>query len=401
MIEAAVTGMGCICSLGKSVPDFWGGLIAGKTGISNITAFPCDHLRSAMAGEVKLSEELMQYARKRGIKSRIQLFLRWALDEAITDRDISSRSLEDKTVGLVVGTSLGMSLVRESLEVGTDHGEGEYGTLEGFSDYLNETADACGIHGEVLVISTACASGANAIGIAKDMIALEGYDMVVCGGVDSLDRMKYLGHSALNTLTQTSIRPFSPRRDGTLFGEGAGILVLEKSSALGAGAGTPYAACIGTGYSCDAHHFTAPDPDGKGAARVMREALHDAGISPEDVGYINLHGSGTYLNDSMEAGAIQEVFGQAASRIPLSSIKPAIGHAMGAAGALEAIATVLSVKRRKIPPTLNLDPTKDAFSSFLINRCAEDATIRYAVSNSFGFGGCNGAVVFSRWEETI
>jgi 3-oxoacyl-[acyl-carrier-protein] synthase II len=207
--------------------------------------------------------------------------------------------------------------------------------------------------------------------------------------------MKYLGHSALNTLTPTQIRPFAKERDGTLFGEGAGVLVLERESL--AHGRPPYAVCAGAGYSCDAYHITGPDPSGAGALEAMRQALDDAGVRPEEVGHINLHGSGTPLNDAMECAAIRQLFGPAADRIPVSSIKPAIGHAMGAAGALEAVATVLSLREQAIPPTLNVPAPDPDLSLNLVCGHAHEAAIRHALSNSFGFGGCNGTVLFSRY----
>jgi len=396
MEEAIVTGVGCLSALGKNRLQFWAGLNRGKTGVSEITGFSREHLRNTTAGEVKTCPELLRYAQVMSLRSRLSLFAHWAIEEALKDSSLSRDSLKDKRVGLVLGVSLGMSLVKETLECTDACLESASNTLDDFSRLVDEVAETFGIHGEAMVVSTACASGTNAIGIAKDMIRYGGYDAVICGGVDTLDRMKYLGHTALSTLTPTSIKPFTAERDGTLFGEGAGILVLEKSSALGKR--VPYAVCSGAGFSCDATHVTAPDDTGAGAIHVMREALEDAGVKPREVGYINLHGSGTSLNDVMESKAVQEVFGKAAEALPVSSIKPAIGHTMGAAGAMEAVATVLSVKRQKIPPTLNVREDDLFFPLHLIRGHSIHAVINHALSNSFGFGGCNGAVLFSRWK---
>ncbi len=228
------------------------------------------------------------------------------------------------------------------------------------------------------------------------MIVFEGYDAVICGGADTLDRMKYLGHSALNTLTPTVIQPFGAERDGTIFGEGAGMLVLESASRRNGK--VPLAVCSGSGFSCDAYHITAPDPSGAGAVQAMKEALRDAGLAPGDIDHINLHGSGTLHNDAVEGKAIGEVFGRAASSIPVSSVKSAIGHAMGAAGACEAVATVLSVMHQKIPPTVNTRAKDPTFPVNLVCGAAMDWKIEHALSNSFGFGGCNGALVFSQWR---
>jgi 3-oxoacyl-[acyl-carrier-protein] synthase II len=229
--------------------------------------------------------------------------------------------------------------------------------------------------------------------LGRDLLERGDYDVVVAGGSDALDRMKYLGHSALATLTEGVPRPFSRVRDGTLFGEGAGFLVLERSRERRGG--RAYAYCAGAGYSTDINHLTAPDPAGRGAAAAMSAAIRDAGLEPEQVDHVNLHGSGTSLNDDAEALAMSSVFGGRARDIPSTSIKAAIGHAMGAAGAIEAVAAVLSVQRGEVPPTLNLTPSDVAFELGLVCERSVKRPIRTALNNSFGFGGANGVVLFS------
>jgi 3-oxoacyl-[acyl-carrier-protein] synthase II len=394
MPKALVTGLGSISALGADTRAFWANLLAGKSGIKPVANFRQTHLRNVLAGEILLSAAQLDYAEQRKLDSRIELFACLAIDEALQDAGWTPIYLRKKKIGMVLGTSLGMSLVEKSIDR-LDECSGErIETFDDFPGLVDELADAYGVTGEAFIVTTACASGTHAIGIAKDMIEHEGYEVVVCGGMDTLDRMKYLGHSALNTLSPTQIRPFAAERDGTLFGEGAGILILEPDWLLD---GFPvYAECSGAGYGCDAYHITGPDPSGAGAIHVMAQALDDAGVRPQDVGHINLHGSGTPLNDAMECTAIRQFFGPLAERIPVSSIKPAIGHVMGAAGALEAIATVLSVRDQKIPPTLNVAAPDPALPLKLVYGEARNAPIAHALSNSFGFGGCNGAVVFSR-----
>jgi 3-oxoacyl-[acyl-carrier-protein] synthase II len=394
MTKALVTGLGSVSALGENTSQFWRGLLAGKSGIRPVANFRQDHLRNVHVGEIRLSPAQREYAERRRLTSRIALFARLAIDEALHDAGRTAASFEGRKAGLVLGTSLGMSLVAKSIDR-LDECTGErIETFDDFPGLVEELADAYRIGGEALLVTTACAAATNAIGIAKDMIEHEGYDLVVCGGMDTLDRMKYLGHSALNTLSQTLVRPFAEERDGTLFGEGAGILVMERET-LAEGR-RAYAVCSGAGYSCDAFHVTGPDPSGAGALEAMRQAVDDADIRPEDVDYINLHGSGTQLNDVMEWKAIRELFGPAAERIPVSSIKPAIGHVMGAAGALEAVATVLCVRDQTIPSTLNVAAPAPSLPLNLVCGHAREASIRHALSNSFGFGGCNGAVLFSR-----
>ncbi|MDE0015137.1 MAG: beta-ketoacyl-[acyl-carrier-protein] synthase family protein [Candidatus Poribacteria bacterium] len=413
MKKVIVTGVGCLSALGKNAPQFWGRLTAGKTGITGITNFSHQFLRNTKAGEVKTFSSLLEYAEKMSITSRLSLFAHWAIEEALLDSGLHRDSLKDLNVGLVLGVSLGMSLVQQVLECDDTCLKSALNTSSDLSELVNEVAENFAIRGEAIVVSTACASGTNAIGISKDMICYEDYDVVICGGVDTLDRAKYLGHTALNTLTPDSMKPFTPARNGTLFGEGTGILVLSSDDWYRRTIGTssmaannqacdqrsPYAVCSGAGYSCDAMHVTAPDDTAAGAIEAIRESLQDAGIGPEAVGYINLHGSGTPLNDAMESTAIATVFGKAANLIPVSSIKPAIGHTMGAAGALEAIATVLSIKHQRIPPMLNVSDEQLLFPLRFICGSSIDAPINHALSNSFGFGGCNGTVLFSRWGD--
>jgi 3-oxoacyl-[acyl-carrier-protein] synthase II len=394
MNKALVTGVGSVSALGENTEQLWHGLLAGRSGIKPVANFRQDHLRNVHAGEIRLSPAQRAYAEQRRIASRIALFACLAIDEALQDAGMTAASLQGRKAGLVLGTSLGMSLVEKSIDRLEECTGERIETFEDFPGLIDELAGAYGITGEALLVSTACAAATNAISIAKDMIEHEGYDIVICGGMDTLDRMKYLGHSALNTLSQTLVRPFADERDGTLFGEGAGMLVLERETV--AQGHRAYAACSGAGYSCDAYHVTGPDPSGAGAIEAMRQAIDDADIGPEKVDHINLHGSGTQLNDAMEWKAIRELFGPAAERIPASSIKPAVGHAMGAAGALEAVATVLSVRHQIIPPTLNVMAPASSLPLNLVCGQAREAAIGHALSNSFGFGGCNGAILFSR-----
>jgi len=394
MDKVIVIGMGCITALGHNVPQFWEGLVAGRTGISPISGFNREFLRNPCAGEIRLSPRMITYARVERIRSRLALFAALAIEEALRQSRLEDEHLRTRKVGLVVGVSLGMSLAKGEIAARSENADASEETFDDLSGFAGELADRFGLRGEACTVSTACASGTNAVGIARDMIVLEEYDAVVCGGADTLDRMKCFGHSALNTLTPTSIQPFSAERDGTIIGEGAGMLVLEPARNLNGR--RALAVCAGSGFSCDANHITAPDPAGAGAIHAMREALSDAGLEPADIDYINLHGSGTPHNDAVECRAIAEVFGCAVSGIPVSSIKAAIGHAMGAAGACEAVATVLSIVHQKVPPTANTRAKDPAFPVHLICAGPIDWKIEHALSNSFGFGGCNGTVIFSK-----
>lgn len=394
MARAVVTGMGAMCALGNDVQSFWNGLIAGHSGIRSITAFDREHLRNIHAGQIEISRDLLDYAERSAIPSRLSLFCNWAIEQSLADSGIDVDLLKQKRTAIVVGTSLGMSLVPGSIQYGPGQSLNEAGLAEDLSNICSDLAMRYPVSGEILLLSTACASGTHAIGLAKDLLSYEGYDIVICGGADSLDRMKYLGHSALNTLALTTIQPCSASRNGTLFGEGAAFLVLEQEKSFSGK--RPYVVCSGAGYSCDAYHVTMPDPKGNGAMYAMQDALRDAALYPKEIGYINLHGSGTPLNDSVEGMAIASVFGDCAATIPASSIKGAIGHTMGAAGALEAVATIMSVVEGKVPATLNVGIVDPALKLNIVHKESIECSIDHALSNSFGFGGSNGAIIFSK-----
>ena len=385
-----VTGIGCVSSLGLCSAATWEGLVSGRSGIRKIVDFSISGLRNDLAGAISLPQEVLDFAHCEGIRSRLILLAVLALDEALRDAGLQQGMPDGKKCALLVGTSLGMSLVAPGCE------EGSLTVLEGaesnasFTHLARSLGNRYRLEGRTQVISTACASGTHAIALAREMILYGGYDIVIAGGADSLDRMKYLGHTALSTLTPTVPRPFANDRTGTLFGEGAAFVVLRRAEDVE----TCYATCTGAGYSTDIFHVTAPDPEGEGGASAIRAALADAGIAAESVDHVNLHGSGTVLNNSAEFKALHAVFGNRIGEIACTSNKASIGHAMGAAGAIEAVATILSVHHQLVPPTLNLSATDLAHPLGLVTGSAIHCGIRYAMSNSFGFGGANGTLIF-------
>lgn len=400
-----ITGMGCISALGHGVDALWNGLLHGRSGIRPITSFAHDGLRNVKAGTVPDGPELGAFAHEYGIRHRLLLYALIAIDEALADAGIDRAAFKEKAARgravVLLGTSLGMSLVdRDGVpdEVLTIHdGDPDNADL----DRLAAEADRLlGAPGATTIVSTACASSTHALALARDLIRAGEAELVVAGGADSLDRMKYLGHSALQTLSLDVPRPFSTARDGTLFGEGAGFLVVEPARAR---AGRPVrAALVGAGYSTDITHVTAPDPEGSGAAMAMRSALIDSGITPEAVGHVNLHGSGTALNDIAEAKAMAAVFGSAAAALPATSIKAAVGHAMGAAGAIEAIATIRTLETGLVPPTLGLGPLEvDGGLDIVTGSPRRVDDLVFALSNSFGFGGANGVVALAKTSGEV
>jgi len=396
MTIAIVTGMGCVSAVGEGVEAFWNALLAGTTGIKEITEFSTEGLRNPRGGAVRLSENLRAFAVCEQVRARLLVFAFAAIDQALADASIDLTRLRasGRKVALIVGTSLGMSLVAPETvleQLAEFEGDRSNADLRALGEAIERRY---GLEGEVVVVTTACASSTHAIALACDMIRQDGYDLVIAGGADSLDRMKLLGHTALSTLTPDVPRPFSRARDGTLFGEGAGFLVLTPGEE---GSPPRYAACVGAGFSTDVYHVTAPDPTGAGAAAAMRAALADANVEPDAVGHVNLHGSGTTLNDAVEFHALSQVFGARTASLPSTSIKAAIGHTMGAAGAIEAIATVLALRDEVAPPTAYVAADDVAFDLDLVTVSARRiGAMRFALSNSFGFGGANGALLFGR-----
>lgn len=393
MVAPLVTGIGCICALGTDVERFWAALTGGSGGIRKIEGFSTAGLRNDLAGWVALTGDLRRFAEERGITSRIELFGAWAIEEALRRAGLDRPALASRRAALVLGTSLGMSLARPDLDASLPESTDPADIIDALPEFAARFGARLGLAETTFMVSTACASGTHAIALGRDLIRHGGFDLVIAGGADTLDRMKYLGHTALSTLTPTLPRPCTAARDGTLFGEGAGIVVLEAPDRL---AGRrPLARCLGAGYSTDINHVTAPDPEGKGAVLAMADALRDAGLAPDDIDHINMHGSGTSLNDTAETLGMAQVFGaERAAALPCTTLKPAIGHTMGAAGAIEAVATILSVRDGLIPPTLNIAKGDVALPVTMVCGTAERRPVRCAMSNSFGFGGANGSLIF-------
>jgi 3-oxoacyl-[acyl-carrier-protein] synthase II len=391
-----VTGLGAVCALGVGVPAIWAALCEGRSGLREFTGFVHDGLRSTLGGWIVIDDAPASSQHAAVAHSRLEHFVALALQEALDDAGATDDPLA--RIGLVFGTSLGMSLVGPALQppaLDAMAGDVDNADLVALAARLKARFPQLS---DVRMISTACSSGTHAIGLAADMVEFEGFDAVVAGGADALDRVKLLGHSALATLTTGLPRPYSTQRDGTLFGEGAAFVVLQPDRA--GSQRVAYARCTGAGYSTDIGHLTAPDETGEGAARAVREALRMAGIEPHDVDHVNLHGSGTALNDGAEFTALRSVFGQRIADIPSTSIKAAVGHLMGAAGAIEAVATVLALSKGCVPPTLQTRADDIAFPIDLVTGSARTLSKpSHALSLSLGFGGANGALVFSAIEN--
>jgi 3-oxoacyl-[acyl-carrier-protein] synthase II len=332
--------------------------------------------------------------------SRPDVFALRATAEAWADSALDGAVAPDRIALAIGGTTGGMLRGEESLRERVQGTRDRYQSAPILGAPISMSADVVagvfGIGGPRLSVSTACSSSANALGVALDWIHLGRADVVIAGGTESLCRMTFAGFNALHALSLEPCRPFDRERSGLSLGEGAAMLVVESAEHAARRGARAHAEILSYGNSADAHHLTAPHPDGTGAVLAMRRALARAGLAPERVDYINAHGTGTPLNDTVEATAIAAVFGAAAAHLAVSSTKGAVGHTLGAAGAIEALATILALRDGFLPPTVNLDDPDPACALDLVPRTSRPATLRYALSNSYGFGGNNTSVVLGR-----
>ena len=408
--RVVITGLGTVNPLGNNTADSWAAARAGKCGIGPITQFDASEFKCKLAGEVKDFDPETVVDKKEARKmARFTLLALGAAAEAIQDSGIDCEA-EAEDIGVIVSSGIGgLPTIEEQ------HARGEEKGMEKVSPYFVPMAIAnmaaaqiairFGLKGICTCPVTACAGGTNAVGDAFHRIR-DGYEPVmVCGGAEScispLGIGGFTSMKALSTSTDPDAAslPFDARRGGFVMGEGAGVLLLEELSHAQARGAKIYAEIIGYGATCDAHHITAPLADGSGGAKAMAMALTDGGVSPEQVGYINAHGTSTHLNDAGETAAVKTVFGAHAYQLAMSSTKSMTGHMLGAAGAVEAIFTALSLRDGFLPATIHYQtPDPDCDLDVVPNE-GRPADIRYALSNSLGFGGHNGSLLLKKWED--
>lgn len=390
-----ITGLGAVSPLGLGVDALWEGLLAARSGIRELTAFDTHEYGVHRGGVVPafearehLAPELCERA------GRAAHYAIAATREALAQAGAEAAYAPER-VGVCLGTT---SAEIEAIEAATlaafageaprTHARMPAWQIPGF------VAAAFGYAGPNALVPTACAAGNYAIGIGRDWLRDGRAEMVVVGGVDPFSQTAFTGFHKLGSMAEDVPRPFSRDRGGMMVGEGAGVLVLETLDGALARGARPIAEVLGYGLSCDAHHMTAPHPEGRGAIDAMRRALDDAGLPPDAVGYISAHGTGTEANDRIETAAIRAVFG--ANPPPVSSIKSMLAHTMGAASALEAIACALALRDGRLPPTANFrEPDPDCAIDCVPN-ASRAAAIDVALSNAFAFGGNNAAVVLAR-----
>ena len=407
--RVVLTGLGTINPLANNVPDTWMSLIKGESGIDTITAFDTSELPVSIAGEVKNFDpnEYMgkQQARKLDKSSQLSIF---ATEEALKDANLNIDERLGPNVGIVFGTGIGgIGSTEQAVRTFDERGASRINPLAITQLMPNsstgQVAIKYGIEGPSLTITTACAASANAIGEAKNMIQNGIVDMVIAGGTESGTTSMTIGAfaqiralSTNNENPQQACRPFDKDRDGFVMGEGSTVLVMEsEESAISRGVEI-YGYVAGYGSTTDAFHITAPAEGGKGAVVAMQNAIKDADLTINDIDYINAHGTSTPANDKNETAAIKTVFGKKAYDIDISSTKSMTGHLLGGGGAFESMVSILSMKHGVIPPTINLDnPDEDCDLKYTANTSVE-REIKTSMSNSFGFGGHNGVLVFKK-----
>ncbi len=410
--RVVVTGIGCVSPLGLNVQETWAGLLAGRSGAGPITHFDASQHKTRFAAEVKGFDPLALFGPREARKmDRFTQLAIAAANEAILDAGLKIDENNRDRVGILIGTGIGgLSTILESYEVMKQRGPDR---VSPFLVPMMITDSAAGLlairtgaRGPNMSLSTACATGTNALGEAAAMIRREVADIMLVGSSEAA--IVSLAMAGLNVMTalstrnedpQRASRPFDKNRDGFLMGEGAGILVLESlESAQQRGA---HILCEFQGYgtSDDAYHISAPAENGAGAAISMQLALDDAGLKPEDIGYINAHGTSTQLNDKSETAAVKNVFGEQAYRVPISSTKSMTGHLLGASGSLEAVICTKVLLENVLPPTINYETPDPVCDLDYVPNEARPAHPQHVMSNSFGFGGHDATLILTRFES--
>jgi 3-oxoacyl-[acyl-carrier-protein] synthase II len=421
MRRVVVTGMGMVSPLGCGVEQAWKRLIAGESGIRRIERFEVSDIACKIAGMIPYGDgangtfnpdQWMEPKEQRKVDNFI-IFAMSAARQALDNAGWKPTTPEEQAAtGVLIGSGIGgIEGIAETAIVLHERGPRRVSPFFIPGRIINLASGYVsiehGLKGPNHAVVTACSTGAHAIGDAGRLIALGDADVMVAGGTESpVNRISLAGFSALRALStafndapEKASRPYDKDRDGFVMGEGAGVVVLEEYEHAKARGAPIYAELIGYGLSGDAYHITAPTPDGDGALRCMQAAVRRAGIQPADIDYINAHGTSTPLGDEIELGAVQSLVGNAASRISMSSTKSSVGHLLGAAGAVEAIFSILAIRDQVAPPTLNLDNPSVDTPIDLVPHQSRTRDIDVVLSNSFGFGGTNASLIFRRCEQ--
>jgi 3-oxoacyl-[acyl-carrier-protein] synthase II len=410
--RVVVTGVGLVTPLGTGTDKSWQALLRGESGIAPLTRFDVSRYATRFGGEVK-DFDALAFIDKKEVR-KMDPFIRYGLaaaEIAVADSGIDRADLQSDRAGAYVGSGIGgLGSIEENHKVLLEKGPGRVSPFFLIQTIINEASGQISIRygakGPNHANATACSTGSHAIGDSFRMIVHGDADIMITGGAEApLTPLSLAGFNAIKAISERNdepakaSRPFDAKRDGFVMSEGAGVLILEELGRALRRDARIYAEVVGYGLTSDAFHVAAPAPDGDGAIRVMRRALEDAGLGPEAVQYVNAHGTSTELNDKTETAAIKTVFGDHARRLAVNSTKSMTGHLLGAAGGLEAGVMALVLHHQIMPPTINYEfPDPDCDLDYVPNT-AREAEIVHALSNSFGFGGTNAALVFKRFER--
>ncbi|MGF1514215.1 MAG: beta-ketoacyl-ACP synthase II [Elainellaceae cyanobacterium] len=410
--RVVITGLGAITPIGNTLSDYWQGLMEGQNGIGRITHFDPSRYACQIAGEVQGFEPLEYIDRKDAKRmDRFAQFAVAASKQALANAQLEITELNAEQVGVMIGTGIGgLSVLEAQHEILLNRGPDRCSPFMIPTMIANMaaglTAIQVGAKGPNSCAVTACAAGSNAIGDAFRIIQRGSAQAMICGGTEAaITPLSYAGFASAKALSTRNddaahaSRPFDLNRDGFVMGEGCGILILESlDHALSRGAKI-YGEIVGYGMTCDAYHMTSPPPGGTGAARAMRLALKDGGLSPSDVDYINAHGTSTPANDSTETAAIKSVLEAHAHSVAISSTKSMTGHLLGGSGGIEAVAVAMALVENRVPPTINLEVPDPACDLDYVPNESRPLTVNAALSNSFGFGGHNVTLAFKRYSD--
>ena len=410
--RVVLTGLGALTPIGNTAEELWSGLTQGRSGIGPITRFDASRYDTRIAGEIKNFDPLAFVDRKEA--RRLDPYLQYAIASsvmAVGDSGLDPARVDGERFGVLIGSGIGgITTLLEGEKIREAKGPDRVSPFVIPMLIINMASGLVsmrfGAKGPNSSVVTACATGNHAIGDAFRLIQRDDADVMIAGGAEAIIvPLTIAGFCAMKAMStrnddpQKASRPFDANRDGFVCGEGAGIVVLESLEHAIRRDARIYAEIIGYGMTSDAHHMTAPDPEGDGAARAMARALKDAQVVPADVGYVNAHGTSTPYNDRFETFAIKRVFGDHAKKLAVSSTKSMTGHLLGAAGGVEAIATALALHHGLLPPTINYEtPDPECDLDYVPNQ-ARKVDVEYALSNAFGFGGTNATLLFRRYRS--
>ncbi|MGQ4647483.1 beta-ketoacyl-ACP synthase II [Lyngbya aestuarii] len=410
--RVVVTGLGAITPIGNNLTEYWEGLLSGRNGIGLITLFDPSRHVCRIAGEVKGYDPHEYMDRKEAKRmDRFAQFGVSASKQALADAQFEINDLNAEQVGVLIGTGVGgLKVLEDQQEIYLTRGPDRCSPFMIPMMISNMAAGLTAIHtgakGPNSCTVTACAAGSHAVGDAFRLVQRGYAQAMICGGTEAavtpLSLAGFAAARALSTRNETpevACRPFDVARDGFVMGEGSGILLLEELEHAKSRGARIYGEIVGYGMTCDAHHMTSPVPGGEGAARAMQLAMKDAGLSPEQVNYINAHGTSTPANDSTETAAIKRALGEQAYKVAISSTKSMTGHLLGGSGGIEAVACVMVVAKDQVPPTINLENPDPACDLDYVPNYSRPMNVEVALSNSFGFGGHNVTLVFKKYRQ--